>query len=253
MSKLYGLTQIALTGPNRVVMKVKPQRGSTTKEGARWRRQGMRDGFVGITCVSPTRKYVDDYEDGYVEGVEWFERYRRANANVEQEVVYTVGDRVTMREGRLVGTVVRVKDLPRPDSMGSRQAVTVSWYGGSRPSENLRSARQLQKVENHPAVKKVRNLIDRQRFAEEQGDMVAFQNVHADLMEYGDQLTIKHTAHPSFMTLLDGVTAVDYHTNEPRGYVPTLRTDVDAELVALADLYDYEQARRGRPVVAMRA
>jgi len=79
----YGLSTITLTGLHGLAVKVKPQGGATTAEGAKWWRRGMRDGFIGFTMVSPTQKYSADYEAGHAEGLKWFERYEQSNPSVQ--------------------------------------------------------------------------------------------------------------------------------------------------------------------------
>lgn len=240
MAKVYGLTQIELKSANGARVTVKPQRGSATKEGARWRRSGMRAGFQGFTCISPTRKYVDDYEDGFKEGAEWFEKFRRSN--MKQEVQYRVGDQVTMRDdvATMIGVVERVVDT-RPDSMGSVQQVTVRW-SNRWESAKMYSARQLRPVAEHPVVKKAKDLVASHRFNREIGDFVAAANAGDDAIMMANELTKKHTAHESFYVMLD--------TSIKSSYRPTLRTDTDVELVALAWIFDYVMESRGLDIRA---
>jgi len=67
MAKRYGLTVIKLQAHGKRVQWL-PQLGSATKQGAAHYRTGLRHGFAGFSTVSPTRKYVEDYERGYKEG-----------------------------------------------------------------------------------------------------------------------------------------------------------------------------------------
>jgi hypothetical protein len=64
------------------------------------------------------------------------------------------------------------------------------------------------------------------------------------VLELGETLARKLTASTSFADLLD---AWPKH-----GYRPTVRVDMGPEYEALAELYDYAQARAGRQVVAYR-
>ncbi len=72
----YGMSVITLTRGSAVKQTVKwmPQRGSDTKAGAAHYRHGLRAGFEGFSTISPTRRYVDDFEAGFAEGAAVAER-----------------------------------------------------------------------------------------------------------------------------------------------------------------------------------
>lgn len=237
-TKRYGTTVIALRSTNNVTVRVNPLRGWPTRAEAKWYRDGLRYGFEFNPTgdVQPgTRKYAAAFDAGVAEGREWLARYARGS-NVRVPVAYKVGDRVTAKDDRatMVGTIVRV----------TNGRLRVRWSSGS---ERSYLAPQLQTVEQHPVVRKARNFIESHAFNRDGvGDLVAAANVAAEAMAFADELTRKHTAFPSFndMIVASGRCAGAYR--------PTLRSDVDVELVALADLFDYVAARRGEDVMAFR-
>ena len=254
--RMYGLTQIALESSNHVTVKVLPKRGWSSQAEAGWYRKGMRYGFQfnPIGVVKPdTYKYVMAFNVGVAEGKRLLSQYSR-KSNVTIETRYVVGDRVTVAFNltTMVGTIEKVVDC-RPDSMGSTQRVCVKWNSGSSKSY---SARQLQSVNEHTIVKGARTLIERHKFSIAWGDMVGAQNHKAEIMDLGDKLTIKHTAYPSFDTVLNAIHKADHYTDEVHkwvGYSPTFRSGVDVELIALADLYDYVQELCEVPAKANRS
>lgn len=255
VTKLYGLTQIKLKSINHVLVKVKPKRGWPTSTDAKAYRQGLRYGFMYNPTSSKEQVAYNPIDSsiynstnseafmaGVDEGKEWLVQMAR-RSNVEMPIVYKLNDLVTTAHNlsTVVGRVINVVDC-RPDSTGSTQRVHVHW-NNSFGAEKTYPARQLMPAYDHMIVRRAQNYIESHAYnLDGIGDASAAANVAADAFRFADELTRKHTAFNSFDAMIN--CSSDYT------YRPTLRGDTDVELIALAILFDYTQARRGVNVTA---